>query len=259
MGVPFDLAPTARLSGLHMIGTVVRRFLISYPVSPDVLSDHLPPGAECATHDGVAWVSACFVRMDDMRPNILPRCFGMGFNYLIHRTRARLPFPDGKLREAVLVLQPNINRKFLSSFGSLLTGVGFRTRQIDFTEDDDIWRIRMISQGELLYDAEILKSSCSESISSDSRFTTAQEADDFLLGVSFGGQWVKGQRNLKLLPETHDPWATLACTCITHKNQFLESLGVAAVDADHVITMTQIPHFFGITPIKTALNCTNRT
>ncbi len=182
----------------------------------------------------------------------------MGFNYLIHRTRARLPFPDGKLRDAVLVLQPNINRKFLSSFGSLLTGVGFRNRQIDFTEDDDIWRIRMISQGELLYDAEILKSSCSESISSDSRFTTAQEADDFLLGVSFGGQWVKGQRNLKLLPETHDPWATLACTCITHKNQFLETLGVDAVDADHVITMTQIPHYFGITPIKTALNCANR-
>ncbi len=182
----------------------------------------------------------------------------MGFNYLIHRTRARLPFPDGKLREAVLVLQPNINRQLLSSFGSLLTGVGFRTREIDFTDDNDNWRIRMISAGELLYDATILKSSCSESISSDSLFSTAQEADDFLLGVSFGGQWVKGQRNLKLLPETHDPWATLACTCITHKNQFLETLGVDAIDADHVITMTQIPHYFGITPIKTQLNPVNR-
>jgi len=257
MSVPFDLAPTDPLRGMHMIGTVVRRFLISYPVSPDVLSDYLPPGAECATHGGFAWVSACFVRMDDMRPNFLPRFVGMGFNYLIHRTRARLPFPDGKLREAVLVLQPNINRRLLSSFGSLLTGVGFRTRDINFTDDDDSWRIQMISDGELSYDATILKSSCSESISSGSRFTTAQEADDFLLGVSFGGQWVKGQRKLKLLPETHDPWETLACTCITHKNQFLETLGVDTVEADHAITMTQIPHYFGITPIKTALNCVN--
>ena len=255
MSVPYDLAPTDRLSGIHMTGTVVRRFLISYPVSPDVLSGHLPPGAECATHDGFAWVSACFVRMDDMRPNILPRFVGMGFNYLIHRTRARLPFPDGKLREAVLVLQPNINRPLLSSFGSLLTGVGFRNRQIDFTEDEDNWRIRMISQGELLYDAEISKSSCSESITTESRFTTVPEADKFLLGVSFGGQWVKGQKNLKLLPETHDPWTTRACTCTTHKNQFLESLGVDAIDADHAITMTQIPHYFGITPIKTTLKC----
>ena len=259
MGVPFDLAPTARLSGIHMVGTVVRRFLISYPVSPDVLSSHLPPGAECATHDGLAWVSACFVRMDDMRPSIFPRFVGMGFNYLIHRTRARLPFPDGKLREAVLVLQPNINRPLLSSCGSLLTGVGFQTREIDFTEDEHTWRIRMLHKGELLYDATIDKSSCSESLSSESRFATAQEADEFLLGVSFGGQWVKGQRNLKLLPETHDPWVTLTCTCITHRNQFLESLGVDVVDADHAITMTQIPHYFGITPIKTALNRDERT
>ena len=258
MGVPFDLAPTARLSGIHMVGTVVRRFLISYPVSPEILIGHLPPGSECATHDDLAWVSACFVRMDDMRPNVLPKFAGMGFNYLIHRTRARLPFPDGKLREAVLVLQPNINRRLLSTFGSLLTGVGFRTREIDFTDDNGNWRIRMMSEGELLYDATILKSSCSESISSDSRFLTAQEADDFLLGVSFGGQWVKGQRNLKLLPETHDPWVTLACTCTTHKNQFLETLGVDTVDADHAITMTQIPHYFGITPVKTQLNPANR-
>ena len=236
-----------------MVGTVVRRFLISYPVAPDALSGYLPPGAEVAVHDGAAWVSACFVRMDDMRPNVLPRFVGMGFNYLIHRTRARLPFPDGKLREAVLVLQPNINRRLLSSCGSLLTGVGFKTRQVDFTQDEDNWRIRMLWRGELLYDATILKSSCSEAICENSRFTTAGEADDFLLGVSFGGQWVKGHHKLKLLPETHDPWETLACTCITHNNQFLESLGVDSFDADHAITMTQIPHYFGITPIKTDL------
>ena len=46
--------------------------------------------------------------------------------------------------------------------------------------------------------------------------------------------------------------------CITHKNQFLESLGVDDIEADHAITMTQIPHCFGITPLKTALNCVNR-
>ncbi|APZ90468.1 DUF2071 domain-containing protein [Fuerstiella marisgermanici] len=254
MAVPFDLVPTARLSGIHMTGTVVRRFLISYPVSPDVLLDHLPPGAECATHAGFAWVSACFVRMDNMRPNILPKAVGMGFNYLIHRTRARLPFPDGTLREAVLVLQPNINRRLLSTFGSVLTGVRFQCREIDLAEDDESWRIQMISEGEVLYDATILKASCSETIADGCRFATAQEAEDFLLGVSFGGQWVKGEPNLKLLPETHAPCATVACTCITHKNRFLESLGAHAVDADHAITMTNVPHYFGITPIKTALN-----
>ncbi|WP_166831542.1 DUF2071 domain-containing protein [Thalassoroseus pseudoceratinae] len=254
MSVPFDLAPTARLSGLHMVGTVFRRFLISYPVDPHILADYLPPGAECVTHNDCAWVSACFVRMDDMRPSFLPRWMGMGFNYLIHRTRARLPFPDGKLREAVLVLQPNINRPLLSTFGSLLTGVGFKTRQIDFSEDDADWRIQMNHRGKLLFDAEIPKASCSERIVPDSQFSSASEADRFLLGVSFGGEWKNGQQHLKLLPETHDPWETRVCKCISHKNQFLESLGLDRLAADHAITMTEIPHYFGVTPIKADLN-----
>ncbi len=253
MTISFDLKPTARLSGIHMVGTVARRFLISYPVDPDCLTNCLPPGGEISTHDSMAWVSACFVRMDDMRPNFAPRFLGMGYNYLIHRTRPRLPFPDGKLREAVLVLEPNINRRLLSTFGSMLTGVEFQTRQIDFTEDDNVWRIRMLSRGELLYDAEISKASCSDTITSSSRFATPREADDFLLGVSFGGQWSQGRQYLKLLPETHEPWETMACQCITHENQFLESLGVESTESDHAITMTHIPHYFGITPIKTDL------
>lgn len=255
MTVPFDLAPTARLSGLHMVGTVVRRFLISYPVPPHVLANYLPPTAQCSTHDGLAWVSACFVRMEHMRPNFLPRPAGMGFNYLIHRTRAKLPFPDGKLREAVLVLQPNINRPVLTSLGSFFTGVGFHTRRIEFSEDEANWRIRMSSPAELLYDVSITKSSCSATMPRGSRFASAEQADDFLLGVSFGGPWLPDERTLKLLPETHEPWETLACECVTHKNQFLESLGVEATVADHAITMTQIPHYFGLTPIKSRIAC----
>ena len=253
MSVPYDLEPTARLTGLHMVGTVMRRFLISYPVPPEILTAHLPPGAECSTHAGMAWISACFVRMDDMRPNIVPSVFGMGYNYLIHRTRARLPFPDGQLREAVLVLQPNINKRLLSTFGSLLTGVSFQTRQIEFTEDEENWRIQMMHKGQLSFDATISKSSCGAELTSDSKFETAQAADDFLLGVSFGGQWRPGQRHLGLLPETHDPWETLACRCVTNKNSFLESLGIESLDADHAITMIQIPHYFGITPLKATL------
>ena len=253
MPVSFDLAPTDRLTGLHMVGKVVRRFLISYPVPPEALQKFLPPRAELSIHDGAAWVSACFVRMDDMRPNFFPGFLGMGFNYLIHRTRARLPFPDGSTREAVLVLQPNINRPLLSSCGSMLTGVGFRTRQIEFTEDESHWRVQMTDRGELRFDAEISKEACSSQVSESSRFPNAATADSFLLGVSFGGQWVKGQSKLKLLPETHEPWETVATTCKTRCNSFLEELGVESVEADHVITMTDCPHYFGITPIKTQL------
>ena len=72
-----------------MVGTVVRRFLISSAVPPEALASHVPPGAELSLFDGKAWVSACFVRMDDMRPSFTPSALGVKYNYLIHRTRAR--------------------------------------------------------------------------------------------------------------------------------------------------------------------------
>ena len=56
MTVSYHLEPTARLSGLHMAGTVARRFLISYPVPPETLTKCLRPDAEVSLHDGAAGV-----------------------------------------------------------------------------------------------------------------------------------------------------------------------------------------------------------
>ena len=237
-----------------MVGTVVRRFLISYPVDPESLTDHLPPGAQLSLFDGKAWISACFVRMDDMRPSMAPRILGSGFYYLIHRTRARLPFPDGQLREAVLVLQPNINRRLLAMGGSVLTGVKFSVRNIQFQTTDDSWRITMFDGRESLFDATLEQSTDGPNDAlSNSRFDSVQQADDFLLGVSFGGQWKRGSKSFGLLPETHDAWQTSAVRCKTHKNAFLESLTSSVEEADHAITMSDCPHYFGIRPITTRL------
>src|SRR6267142_2213960 len=107
MSHPSNLAPTDRLRGLHMQGVVTRRFLVTYPVPPEALAAAVPPGAELLLHQGLAWVSACFVHIAGMRPSIVPEAFGIQFNYLIHRTLARLPYPDGKLRPSVLVLEAN--------------------------------------------------------------------------------------------------------------------------------------------------------
>ena len=106
-----------------MKGTVPRRFLITYAVPPETLAAAIPPGAEISTHNGAAWVSACFVNLTGMRLSLLPKWLGMDFNYLIHRTRVRLTYPDGKHRESVLILEANINRSLLGTLARKFTGV----------------------------------------------------------------------------------------------------------------------------------------
>ena len=113
----YDISPTTPLPGLHMNGVVTRRFLISYPVQPAVLSRFLPPNAELSTWQGLAWVSACFVTIRHMRPSFVSSPVGIDFNYLVHRTRARIPYPDGVRRESVLVLEANITSRVFAAIG----------------------------------------------------------------------------------------------------------------------------------------------
>ena len=251
-----DLAPTDRLPGVHMQGIVTRRFLITYPVRPEALASAVPPGAELMLHKGLAWVSACFVHIAGMRPatstTSVPEEWGLDFNYLIHRTLARLPYPDGKHRPSVLVLEANINRPLLGLVARTLTGVRFQNRDISLTELSDSWVVKVngwsdaLGALDVLYEAEIDKASIGPDIASSSQFASASEADRFLLGISFGGQWEPEAHQVRLLAETHEPWQTFVGGCITKRHAFLESLGVQGAAADHVITMTDIPHYFAL-------------
>jgi len=244
--MPFDLKPTDSLTGLHMRGLVRRRFLINYPVEPALLEPFVPPGGELSLHQGKAWLSDCFVHISHMRPSVMPPGLGMSFHYLIHRTRARLPFPDGKKREAVLVLDPTIDSRLLKTFGSAMTGVPFKRRPIEFVTDGSAWRLGVRDGKELIYEAMIRGSSFGTDMPTNSPFADLSSADEFLLGVSYGGSWNKQAGTLKILAETHNPWQAKVGTCDTRQHAFLERLGIDIPRADHVITMVDCPHYFAI-------------
>jgi hypothetical protein len=246
MKVLSDLTPTEPLHGLHMRGIVTRRFLVTYPIPPEALSPTVPPCGELVLHNGLAWASACFVHIARMRPSFMPGSVGIDFNYLIHRTLARLPYPDGKMRNTVLVLEANINRPLLGLIARKMTGVRFRVREITLTDLNDAWIVRMKERQEVLYEAEIYKDSIDTQFRVPSQFTSASAADRFLLGISFGAQWEPDAGQIKLLAETHDPWETYVGQCKTNRHALLKSLGVHHQSADHVITMTDIPHYFAL-------------
>ena len=247
----FDISPTTPLRGLHLNGVVTRRFLVSYPVQPAALSRFLPPNAELSTWQQLAWVSACFVNLRHLRPSLVPTPVGIELNYLIHRTRARILYPDGVRRESVLVLEANINSRIFANVGHRLPGVRFQARDIRLCETPDYWRVQMEDDaGVLLYQADIAKDSVGEKLPSSSRFPDLAAADSFLLNVSYGVEWCAQAKSVRMLAETHDAWHTLAGSCTTHHNAFLDSLDAAATEADHVITMTNIPHYFAFRGIE---------
>ena len=85
----------------------------------------------------------------------------------------------------------------------------------------------MLDNGSLLYRASIPRRSIGESLPVNSIFENTSDADRFLLGVSYGGEWDKPKGRLRLLAETHDPWTAFAGACHTERFDFFEKLGPA--------------------------------
>jgi hypothetical protein len=157
-------------------------------------------------------------------------------------------------RESVLVLEANINSRVFAKLGQRLPGVGFHARDIRLLETPDFWRVQMKDDaGVLLYQADIAKVSIGEELPTRSYFPDLATADAFLLHVSYGAEWHAQTRRLHLLAETHDTWRAQAGGCRTHRYAFLESLDGALPQADHVITMTNIPHYFALCGTKQQL------
>jgi hypothetical protein len=247
----FDLAPSGRLRGLHLIGTVAHRFVINYAVPTNALLPMVPPGAELLLWRGRAWVSACYAEVHHLRPSWLPPMAGIGFRYLIHRTLAHLPFPDGSRHSAALVLDAAADRRGIAALSRTTTGMRFHVRPIKLVESDDRWLISMSNRsGAALFEAEIRRDCLCGTMPDRSLFASLAEAERCFLGHGYRGQWQPHKRRIRLLAQTHEPWQVLAGQATTRCHKFLESLCGQPTEADHVLTTTSVQHGFAARAIN---------
>jgi len=97
---------------------------------------------------------------------------------------------------------------------------------------------RMKDGPDVLYEAEIDKQSIGAHLDARSQFKSASEADQFLLGISFGAQWEPEAGQIKLLAETHDPWQTYVGRCKTSRHALL-TMTCGVCYAPHVTTQQE--------------------
>ncbi len=247
MVLDYDLQPTDPIGVPHLVGTVDRRFLITYPLSPDSLEPYLPPGSELETFAGKAWVSVCAVRISGLRPSWWPKPFGIHAQYVIYRTVATLPFPDRKSRRSVLILEANLNTRLATILAGKVTGIAPRRRPIQLEQDHQAWRVELKEHdGTTRYAAEIPREGISAALPAGSAFPSSAAASHFILEMSYGGEWLRERGAIRLLAETHAASGLEFGSCTTKVNTVVERLAGRSVEADHVLVMTNVPHQFAL-------------
>jgi hypothetical protein len=158
------------------------------------------------------------------------------------------------------MLESNINRRLATILGGATAGITTNLRPVRLTEDEDGWRVEMTErEGKILYSAEIPHQQISRTLPEDSVFPNATEASRFILEMSFGGQWLPRKKSVCLLAETHVPCDLAFARCKTTVNTFVEGLAGKSVDADHVLSMTNVPHQFALRGVlsQTTAACGN--
>ncbi len=231
------MAPTARLPGFHFRGVVEQRVIANYPVEPAKLEGRMPPGATLWTDQGTAWLSACFVQLRHVRPAGAPKRLGLPMRYLVHRTMAHVPFPDGKRRKAVLVLEAYASPA-LQRWAGAKVGAPFRPARIEWGRQGRSFHVQAWGpDGRPLYEAR------SKASPGSKRFPRLADADAAILGMAWGS--FHDGDGWRLFPETHDPWQAYGLDVETAAYALRDALGSRG-EADHAIAMEDCPHQFGL-------------
>src|SRR5437899_2070312 len=89
-------------------GTIHRRLLVNFRADPDVIQRQLPANFRPKLQNGHAVVGICLIRLEHMRPKMLPEAIGLHSENAAHRI-AVVWDDDGTMREGVFIPRRDTN------------------------------------------------------------------------------------------------------------------------------------------------------
>ncbi len=159
--------------------------LVNFAVDPQALQRKLPPHLKPDLHEGKAYLSIVIARMIKMRPDFLPRVFGLTYNQIVYRAVVRRGAERG-----VTFLRSDADNALMVAAGNAFTFFRFHRSQIDWAENDDEVRIRTrpLDGAKASIEASYNRRTPLAVLPPTSRFRTITEAQAFLseLYVAFG-------------------------------------------------------------------------
>jgi hypothetical protein len=164
-------------------GLIRRRLLINYRVDPSVIQRQLPARFSPKLHDGYAIAGVCLIRLEHLRPNLVPSTFGVSSENAAHRIAVTWK-DDGGVHEGVYIPRRDtsswINRL---AGGRAFPGEHYAAR---FQVEDSYNRIHLRMESlDHLVKVEV-SGTLSADFSGDSCFKSKDEASRFFESGSLG-------------------------------------------------------------------------
>ncbi|HYG23276.1 MAG TPA: DUF2071 domain-containing protein [Verrucomicrobiae bacterium] len=164
-------------------GIIDRRMLINFRVTPQVAQALLPRPFRPKLVRGWAIVGICLIRLKHLRPQGLPRAFGVTSENAAHRIAVEWE-DRGELREGVFIPRRDTAQRLNVLLGGRVFPGVHHLATLDVRESAGDFQLRMRSHdgdASLSVDATI-----ADRLAEGSIFTTLKEASDFFEGGAAG-------------------------------------------------------------------------
>jgi hypothetical protein len=164
-------------------GTIRRRILANFRVDPQAMQRQLPARFRPKLHNGFAVAGICMIRLEHIRPKLMPEIVGISSENAAHRV-AILWEEDGSTREGVFISRRDTNSQLNALLGGRIFPGEHHQSAFSVSEGEASVRIEMKSaDGAITVEIE---GRIAAALPSTSIFSSLEEASTFFEGGAVG-------------------------------------------------------------------------
>lgn len=227
-------------------GVIKRRILLNYRIDPDIVQEVLPHNFRPKLVNGYAIAGICLIRLEEIRPKILPAIVGISSENSAHRIAVEWDNKDGLQGEGVFVPRRDTNSRINAlTGGRIFSGVHHHSK---FTIADQSGEISVCVNSKYnkspLLDLKVRET---HTLPEKSVFNSLEESSKFFEAGCIGYSPRPNSCTLDgLLLEVND-WQVTPLSIDYAKSSYFDDRNLFppnSIQLDHALLMRDIPHLW---------------
>ncbi len=237
-------------------GIIKRRLLVNYRADPAVVKSILPEPFKPLTHDGYAIVGVCLIRLEHVRPALLPGFMGISSENAAHRFAVEWTETGAGRREGVFIPRRDTDSVLNRVAGGRLFPGEHQAAKFRVADSEGRIEFSMRSEDET---AEVeLVGSETETWPESSCFSSLSEASKFFEAGKVGYSMKRNTPSLDGLELDTFDWQVRPFAIEVVRSSYFEdpaSFPQGSISFDHALIMRDLHHqWHAVPPLKASAN-----
>jgi hypothetical protein len=223
-------------------GVIRRRILANFRVEPEVMRQHIPVRFRPKLHNGFAVAGVCLIRLEHIRPHLVPELVGLSSENAAHRV-AVLWDEDGAVREGVFISRRDTDSRLNQLLGGRVFPGEHHLASFNVAESDSGIRFSMKSE-----DSSVrveVEGQVAGELPPASIFSSLAEASSFFEGGSLGYSVTSDHGRLDGLKLETKEWKVEPLDVRNVYSSYFsdkEKFPKGSIEFDHALIMRDVAH-----------------